>query len=199
MYPEKDALYWQLNDELAALYRRNFWFWRHFFMGTLKRQVERARLHQSRRAEEQIADFIRDEFCYQAYLTTHNCPFDLYVSDGRQAARVEVKLSTYHAAPWSRAGRYQADVRQLQQIDLIVWICRTPAPSSRDYHYVIPASDLRGRRNLAIWSRDPTWYRGQWSQYLNAWRHLAAAVANTAPRVWQFSLTVPAVAGGRVC
>lgn len=188
MCPDKDVLYWQLTDELRDFYRKHHWWLRHFLAGSLKRQVERERLRQSRRAEEQIADFIRDEFGYQVNLTTPNCPFDLWVADGNRAARVEVKLSTYHLHPPSRSGRYQVDIRQHADVDVIIWICR----SEEDWLYVIPAGDLRGRRNLAIWSRNPGQYRGQWLSYLNAWNHLRQAITNTHWRVWQPSLTFPA-------
>ncbi len=192
MCPDKDLLYWDQRLDNDAFIKSINWWQRHWLAGTLKSQVERERLRQSRRAEEQIADLLRDEFGYRVYPTTANCPFDLWVADDQdRAARVEVKLSTYHLAHGDRGGRFQADIRQSADVDLIIWIAR----NGRDWHYVIPAPDLKGRRNIAIWSECPGHYRGQWGHYLEAWDYLHQVVANTFKRTWQFSL--PLALGGR--
>lgn len=211
MTPEHDLLYWQQRQENDAWLIKHHWFMRHFLAGSLKSQLERERLRQSRQAEEKVAGLIRDTFSYRVYPTTPNCPFDLWVADDQdRAARIEVKLSTYHKispSPTGRGGRgvraggrFQADIRRNQSadVDLIVWIARTcPEPSrrdGRDWHYIIPVADLRGRRNIAIWSECPGHYRGQWSHYLEAWDYLHQVVENTFRRVWQF--TLPLAVGG---
>jgi hypothetical protein len=186
---EKDTLYWQQRLANDAWLIRHHWFMRHFLAGTLKSQLERERLRQSRQAEEKVAQFIRDEFGYQVHSTTANCPFDLWVAGGPdRAARVEVKLATLHDN--KGRNRFQADVRQSADVDLLIWLCR----NGRDWHYIIPIADLRGRRNLAIWSACPGNYRGQWSHYLEAWDYLRQVVENTHQRVWQFGL--PLAQGG---
>lgn len=191
MSPDKDLLYWEQRLDNDAWLIKHHFFMRHFLAGTLKSQLERERLRQSRQAEEQVADLIRDEFGYRVYPTTANCPFDLWVADSQdRAARIEVKLSTYHDSP--KGGRFQADIRhQSADVDLIIWIAR----NRRDWHYVIPAPDLRGRRNIAIWSECPGHYRGQWGHYLEAWDYLHQVVTNTFKRTWQFAL--PLALGGR--
>lgn len=190
MCPDKDALYWALNENLSRLYRRNYWWLRCWLAGTLKSQREQQRLSQARHAEKQIADLIRDEYGYKVYHTTPNCPFDLWVADEQDhAVRVEVKLSTYKKA--QHGGRFQADIRQHADIDLVIWIAR--ARNGQDWHYVIPVADLRDRRNIAIWSECPGNYRGQWSPYLDAWDYLHQIVANTHRRTWQFSLNFPSL------
>lgn len=191
MIAEHDLQYWEQRFENDAFLKSINWWQRHFLAGSLKSQLERERLRQSRQAEEKVADLIRDEFGYRVYPTTTNCPFDLWVADDQdRAARIEVKLSTAH----ENRGRirFQADIRRSQSadVDLIVWLCR----NGQDWHYVIPVADLRGRRNIAIWSECPGHYRGQWAHYLEAWDYLHQVVENTFRRVWQFSL--PLAVGG---
>lgn len=193
MCPDKDALYWQLNAELCDFYRRNFWFWRHFTAGTLVSQRRREAVDLSELGKDVAIELIRLQGL-QAHRTVPNCAFDLWVTrDGQQAARVEVKTSL--CLENKGRFRYQANIRahQRKDTDVVIFL----AKNDGWYPYIIPITAVGQRSNIAIWSVHPGDYGGQWSPYLGAWSHLHAAVANTAPRVWQFSLTVPA--GGRVC
>jgi hypothetical protein len=190
MIAEKDFQYWDQRLANDAFLRGMRWWWWHYTHGSLKSQLELLRLRQAREAEDQVAERIR-ALGYGVYATTPNCPFDLWVCDAAgRAARVEVKLSTCHDNK-GRA-RFQVDVRSSQSADcdLLVWIAR----NGRDWHYIIPMSDLGSHRNLAIWSQCPGNYRGKWSSYLEAWDHLRRVVANTHPRIWQASM--PLAQGG---
>ena len=181
---DKDSLYWDLRQENDAWLKRQWWWWRHHLNGTLKSERERERLRQAAEAEDQVAEYIRQELGYQAHLTTANCPFDLYVTAGEdsQACRVEVKLSTY--ARNGQGGRYQCNIRAGQEFDILVFVAR----NGQDWHYVIPVEALKQRRNIAIWSLCPGDYRGQWRSYLNAWHYLDQILTNSQTRVWQLNL-----------
>jgi hypothetical protein len=169
-----------------------------------------ARLHQQQRRDQFIARVIVDErrrqqtrlareaeqsvakrlqaLGYQVHATPHKCPFDLWVNDGRGAARVEVKLGLYH--PSTHGGRFQAHIHN--EADLVIFIARNPSTSlgmyGRDWPFVIPMPDIRPRRNIAIWSECPADYSGQWAAYLEAWQHLHQAVEQGQARAWQLSL-----------
>jgi hypothetical protein len=185
MHPDKDTPYWDQRAENDAFLQRIHWWMRCLSAGTLRSQVEKLRLRQAAETVEMVATRIR-ELGYQAYPTTPNAHFDLWVSDAAgQAARVEVKLSQCHDN--RGRSRFQADVRQAAECDLIIWVCR----NGRDWTYIIPTGALAGRRNLAIWSACPGDYGGQWARYLWAWDHLHQAVANTHQKVWQFGLPLP--------
>lgn len=196
MMLDKDLSYWDQRLANDAFIKNINWWMRHWLAGTLKNQLELLRLRQAAAAEDLVADRIR-AMGYRVYSTTANCPFDLWVCDtAGRAARVEVKLSTCHENK-GRA-RYQCDVRQSIDCDLLVWIARTcsePGRDGRDWHYVIPMANLGpAHRNLAIWSAYPGDYRGQWSSYLEHWDHLHHVIANTHPRIWQSSM--PLAQGG---
>jgi len=140
-----DPLYWQMRQENERFLRRQQWRVQ-YGNGTLQSQGELQRL--AREAEQIVAERV-ETMGYQATLTTHKCPFDLWVCNhtGR-AVRVEVKLSRYH--PHKRGGRYQANIRH-DQADLLVFIAR----NGQDWPFVIPMADIAPRRNIAIWASCP--------------------------------------------
>jgi hypothetical protein len=146
--------------------------------------AEEARAKQvelARKAEQLVARQVQS-LGYQVNLTTHKCPFDLWVADytGR-TIQVEVKLSLYHQH--KRGGRYQANVRH-DQADLLVFIAR----NGRDWSFVIPMADISPRNNITIWSFCPGEHSGQWAKYLEAWDYLHLTIEQTQPRLWQPSL-----------
>jgi len=108
---------------------------------------------------------------YTVARTAHNTRFDLVV-DG--CLRVEVKASTWRSAAGG-GGRYQCCFHN--RADVVCWLL-----ANAGTWFVIPVADLAGRRNLAIWSRDPRRYTGQWSPYRGAWHILDAAVAAATAR-----------------
>jgi hypothetical protein len=183
-----DALYWTLRQENDEFLKRQKWWWRHFIAGTLKSIRQRKAMALAAEAEASVAAMIRERG-YDVALTTHNCPFDLWVQgDQERAARVEVKISLYALCKdRNKGGRFQARIHQHKAADLVVFIAR----NGQDWPFVIPMPDIGSRHNLAIWSPCPADYRGQWAAYLNAWKHLDDAVANTQRRVWQLSFGGP--------
>jgi len=79
-----------------------------------------------------------------------------------------------HAALWTKTryggGRYQFNTRPGD--DVYVLVCADAA----GHAFVIPGYLIRGRRNVAIWSRDPTDYLGKWSGYLDRWTTVEEAL-----------------------
>jgi hypothetical protein len=182
-----DTLYWTLRQENDEFIKRQRWWWRHLLAGTLKSIRQRQLFALATEAEQAVAAMIRARG-YRVYLTTHKCPFDLWVVDGAgRAARVEVKISLYRRCHDPRkGGRFQANIRQHLDADLVVFVAR----NGQDWPFVIPMPEIRGRGNIAIWSRCPADSGGWLKGYLNAWEHLDHAVANTQRRVWQIRLPI---------
>jgi len=85
--------------------------------------------------------------------------FDLIVNG---TLRIEARGALWSSSS-TRAGRYQFSTRQ--HPDVYVLRCLTIPGAD----FIIPAREIGSRKNIAIWSRDPTKYAGQWSKYLNAW------------------------------
>lgn len=189
MTTDKDLQYWRQRLENEDFLRRQMWFWRHFRQGTLKSQRERAARELALTGEAQAAQMVR-ALGYQAHFTTHNCPFDLWVTDDQgRAARVEVKTSLYRPVQTGHGGgRFQANIRQHRDVDVVLFLAKNGAW----WPYVIPVGAIGRRANIAIWSACPGDYRGQWSIYLNAWDHLAQAIQNTHVRAWQLGLSLDA-------
>lgn len=182
--PEKyDPDCWAIRLDFEAVMRRLHWWLWHSYRGTLTSPRQREQQRLAREAEELVARHVRT-LGYQAYPTTHKCPFDLWVADQQgRAIRVEVKISLYHES--KAGGRYQADVRQHHEADLLVFITR----NGRDWPFVIPMADIAPRRNVAIWSYCPADYTGQWARYLGAWEYLRRAIETIPPQPRQLSLS----------
>jgi len=186
--PEK----WQLDREFTTVMRRLHWFQRHAAHGTLLSPRRRAALELAHQGEVAAAELIRQlGLGLQVCPTTHNCPFDLWVSNAQgQAARVEVKTSLWWHNPKSKIqnpksnGRYQANLRQHRDVDLVIFM----AKNGTWWPYIIPIQAIGKRRNIAIWSECPGDYKGQWRIYLEAWQHLEQIITNSQPRSWQLSL-----------
>jgi hypothetical protein len=133
----------------------------------------------AREAEQAVAERL-EEMGYRVNPTSRNARYDLLVED---ATRVEVKASTYNEATGHRGSRYQAHFHN--EADLLVFACR----NGSWYFFVIPAQDLGGRRNLAVWSEDPRDYVGQWMGYLEAWDYVPQVVEEARNgREYQLSL-----------
>lgn len=136
----------------------------------------------AREAEQAVAAQLR-AWGYLVHLTTHKCPFDLWVAnEAGRAARVEVKISLYNQNQAARAGRFQASIHN--DADLVVFIAR----NGKDWPFVIPMPVIAPRRNIALWSECPADYTGQWAPYLEAWDHLHQAVEQGQARAWQLPL-----------
>lgn len=88
---------WQMREENDEfLHRQRWWWWCHYQNGTLKnmRQLEAQRL--SCEAEQVVDELVR-QMGYRTQMTTHKCPFDLWVQDeAGRAIKVEVKISRFH-------------------------------------------------------------------------------------------------------
>jgi len=176
----RDPLYWQMRRENDAFLLRQYWYWRHWANGALLGHRRRSQ-ELARDAERIVARLIR-QMGYQVHPTTHKCPFDLWVSDAHgRAIRVEVKISLYNNSP--AGGRYQANIRQHHDADLLVFIAR----NGRDWPFIIPMADITPRRNIAIWSYCPGDYTGRWAGYLNAWPLLDQIMAGSQPADYQLS------------
>jgi hypothetical protein len=112
---------------------------------------------------------------YRVTRCGYNAAFDLWV----EGARVEVK-----AATWS-GGRYQAQIRN-HDADLLLFCCQTPDGSLE--WFVIPAWAYAGVSNIAVWTRKPAAYGGQWCEYYRAWWFVDATVSQLPEhRGWQLS------------
>lgn len=96
---------------------------------------------------------------YDVALTPgHNDRHDLTLGG---VLRIEVKASSWTPAQNAR-GRYQ--VHWHNKADVLCWLL-----ADVGQWIIIPAHELGDRRNLAIWSKDPGQYTGQWAAYLGAW------------------------------
>lgn len=187
---DKDALYWTLRRENDEFLKRQHWWWVHWLRGDLASQRQVALKKLSDEAEESMRDHIRAQFGYRVNLTTHKCPFDLWVEDSAgRAARIEVKISLIGEN--KNRSRYQAHIHNSPaDVDLVLFIARSTdqTVSGRDWTYVIPIAEIGRRRNISLWSACPGDYRGQWARYLDAWEHLHQAIANSQARLWQLRL-----------
>jgi len=90
------------------------------------------------------------------------------------ALRVEVKASTWRPAAHA-SGRYQALWHN--KADLLLWLLADVGA-----WVVIPCEVLGERSNLAIWSKDPGQYSGQWAAYLGAWHIVDQALEQARAR-----------------
>jgi hypothetical protein len=169
MHTDKDSHYWALRQENDQFIKQQQWQ-----PALSQAAVERKRL--GTEAEEKVTEYLR-ALGYQVNPTPDNCEFDLWVagSAGR-AIRVEVKISLYHGR------RYQANIHH-DQADLVVFIAR----NGQDWPYVIPMTEIGQRHNIAIWSKCPGDYKGQWKDFLNAWDHLHQAITEAQPQSYQLS------------
>lgn len=132
-------------------------------------------------AERYVAA-VAKQMGYSARLTPATYPYDVDVFDSAgRLARVEVKISTIQ--PNGRGHRYQARIHH-HHADLVIFIAR----NGSDWPYVIPMAAIAPRHNIAISSRCPGTYSGQWACYLEAWQHLRQAVENALPRPVQLNL-----------
>jgi len=124
---------------------------------------------------EAIAATILADRGHQVNLTTHKASFDLWAG----SLRVEVKASR-----WS-GHRYQFNTRNGCQLYLLA--CVGDGGGILGW-FVVPARAVAGRANLAIWSKDPAAYHGQWSQYFERWSLADALIEAAGPVPWQLSL-----------
>lgn len=117
--------------------------------------VDKRRRLLAERAVRHVVEMLRD-LGIQAQEQGHNDNFDLLTDSG---LRVEVKAATW------RGGRFQANLRS-NLADVVVLACRI---SQRRWGcFVIPFGSIRSR-NIAVWSRDPARYAGQWRPHLEDW------------------------------
>jgi len=132
-------------------------------------------------AEHYVAT-IAKKMGYGVRLTPHTHPYDIEVIDSTgRVARVEVKISTIQ--PNGSGYRYQARIHH-HRADLVVFIAR----NGSDWPYIIPMAAIKPRLNIAISSKCPGNYSGQWAGYLNAWHYLHTAVKNAPARPVQLGL-----------
>ena len=108
---------------------------------------------------EDHAIWMLENIGYHVYLNGHNERFDLIVNG---TLRVEVKGALWTSSS-TRQGRYQFNTRQ--HPDVYILHC-LPVPGA---DFIIPGREIGSRTNIAIWSHDPTQYKGQWAKYLNRW------------------------------
>ena len=172
-------------NSIDRLHQENHQFLRtqQFRCYTTAEEAKSKQIELAREAEQQVARRVQS-LGYQVNLTSHKCPFDLWVADhtGR-AIQVEVKLSRYHQH--KRGGHYQANIRH-DQADLLIFIAR----NGRDWSFVIPMADVFPRNNITIWSHCPGEHLGQWARYLEAWEYLHRAIRQAPPCPRQPSLFV---------
>ena len=153
-----------------------------FILGlAAKKQKQATTLALANDAERLVATVAR-QMGYSARLTPHSHPYDIEVFDSAgRVVRVEVKISTIQ--PNGTGYRYQARIHH-HQADVVVFIAR----NGSDWPYVIPMAAIKPRLNIAISSKCPGNYSGQWARYLEAWRYLRRAVENAVPRPVQLNL-----------
>jgi len=96
---------------------------------------------------------------YRIYASNYRKSQELIIND---TLRVVVKGATYTAHRCS-PGRWQFNTRQHPD----VYILRCLGIWGEDF--VIPGHAIGKRKNIAIWSRDPTKSHGQWAKYCNRW------------------------------
>lgn len=131
----------------------------------------------AQQVEKDVAAFIR-RLGYIVVKTGHNHPFDFkIVRPDRQCIRLEVKGSQPYYLPKKHSWRYQANIHH-KQVDLIIFACVDP--DGFYHHFIIPAGHIR-QGNIAIWSKDPAAYAGQWASFREAWSHLDQAFHNSQP------------------
>jgi hypothetical protein len=163
------------HDSIDRLHQENLQF--------LKAQQYRRPRRRNYQAEQQAVQVVcrvmKSRGLYIS-LTVKNAPFDAWVSETptSQAFRLEIKGATW-------GDRYQAAIRNYSA-DLLIFDCI----NSADHLFIIPMAAIKPRRNIAVWSRDPAAYRGQWAPYLNGWDHLehALKIARHHPRQLPLSL-----------
>ena len=134
----------------------------------------------ARRVEAMAAERIADRG-WPVQRCGANDPFDLQAG----GAQIEVKAARWHAAV-NGGGRYQAAIRN-DQADLVVFAC----VGERDEvwaWFLIPASEVGARRNVAVTSPDPRAYRGQWAEYLGRWDLVDEEVEAAGPFPAQLNL-----------
>ena len=93
------------------------------------------------------------------------------IIDGK--LRIEVKGALWSSSS-TRQGRYQFNTRQHPD----VYVLRILEEPGADF--VIPGREIGERKNIAIWSRNPHKYNGQWSKYLNRWDVIEAELERKA-------------------
>ncbi|MGD9101709.1 MAG: hypothetical protein PVF45_14605, partial [Anaerolineae bacterium] len=116
---------------------------------------------------------------FQVARTGYNDPWDLRC----EGVKVEVKGATY------RSRRYQAAIRN-HQADVLLFGCKRPQADGGDLvFFVIPARAYAHTNNIAVWTRDPADYQGQWCEYYRAWWLMDAIVSRLPAYVgWQPAL-----------
>lgn len=115
----------------------------------------------ARRVEDRVKSEL-EKRGYTVALTTHKCPFDLWIGD----IRCEVKGSN-----WQRSQRYQAHIRNCDA-DVLIF----DAINGSHHYFIIPMADVGSRHTVEISSYDVDAYRGQWSRFLEAWDVLSEIV-----------------------
>jgi hypothetical protein len=96
---------------------------------------------------------------YTVQVNGHNDHADLIVNG---ILRVEIKASLWTSHK-TRAGRYQFNTRQRPDVYLLYCLGHNRTV------FIIPGDAIGDRANLAIWSKDPWRYKGQWAKYRHAW------------------------------
>jgi hypothetical protein len=103
-------------------------------------------------AERAVADQLI-ALGYSVRPTSTGSRYDLLVEG---CCRVEVKAATW-------GGRYEWHYHNKADVVILA------AKNGRWHFFVLPVAALAGRRNLAVWSENPTDYGGQWADFLEAW------------------------------
>ena len=111
---------------------------------------------------ERWAETVLTGLGYDVRTNGHNDTADLIVND---SLRVEVKAS-FWVSHKTRKGRYQWNTRQSP--DLFILFCM----GTNGHAFVIPGTEIGDRTNIAVWSRDPERYAGQWAGHLDDWEHI---------------------------
>lgn len=125
-----------------------------------------------RRAEQSLKVQV-DRLGLRLSPTTRNAPFDFWI----EGIRVELKAATWHESP--KGGRYQAAIRN-HQADILIFDCI----NGTDHWHIIPMTDIRPRKGIAVWCYNPANSGGQWLPFLDNWQILLdAAAAST--HIWQ--------------
>jgi len=115
------------------------------------------RRHVQHLAEDKTVVLLSD-LGYDVHANGHNDHADLIVNG---TLRVEVKGALWTKHRHSR-GRYQFNTRQEPDLFILWCLCEY------DTVFVIPRSAIGERANIAIWSRFPSNYSGQWMPYRQA-------------------------------
>lgn len=128
---------------------------------------------QAARDERRVIRHLRRLLAVSVHQTTHNAPFDAWVS----SVRVEIKCARWSAV----SRRYQAAIRNCEA-DILLF----DAINGRDHFFVVPMAAVGRRRTFEIYSYNVNHYKGQWAGYLEAWPLLRQTIA-AAPRPVQLS------------